>query len=80
MFYTSPALYNYNGVIHPDAAARYGAGSVERVRAAFLKLEASVPAQKELLDLFGARKFIPTRNENYAQIETVARDIGQLTP
>jgi phosphonate transport system substrate-binding protein len=80
LFYTSPTFYDYNFVIHPDAAARYGAGFTERVRAAFLKLDASVPAQKELLDLFGAKKFIATKNENYNLIEAVARDIGKLTP
>ena len=80
VFYISPAFYDYNWVIQPDAAARYGAGFTERVRSAFLKLDASVPAQKELLDLFGAKKFIATKNENYTQIETVARDIGKLTP
>src|SRR5262249_34514718 len=37
VFYTSPAFYDYNWVIHPDAAARYGAGFTERVRSAFLK-------------------------------------------
>src|SRR5262245_2425054 len=79
-FYTSPAFYDYNWVIHPDAAARYGAGFTERLRAAFLKLDASVPEQKELLDLFGAKKFIATKNENYNQIEAVARDIGKLSP
>ncbi|HJZ46404.1 MAG TPA: putative selenate ABC transporter substrate-binding protein [Roseiflexaceae bacterium] len=80
VFYTSPAFYDYNWVIHPDAATRYGAGFTDRVRAAFLKLDASVPAQKELLDLFGAKKFIATKNENYNQIEVVARDIGKLSP
>jgi phosphonate transport system substrate-binding protein len=80
LFYTSPAFYDYNFVIHPDAAARYGAGFTERLRAAFLKLDTSVPTQKELLDLFGTKKFIATKNENYNQIEAVARDIGKLAP
>lgn len=76
----SPAYYDYHWVLNPAVAERYGADFPEKVEQAFLKLDPSVPAQKEILDLFGATKFIPTKNENYAQIEAVARDIGKISP
>ena len=43
-----------------------------------LKLDASNPEQAEILELFGAEKFIPTKNENYAQIEAIGREIGKI--
>ena len=45
---------------------------------ALLKLNPNVPEQKEILDLFGAQKFIATQNSNYAQIETIGREIGKI--
>ena len=49
----------------------------KKVQTAFLKLDQS-PAKAEILDLFGARKFIPTRAENYQDTERIARELGLL--
>ena len=38
----------------------------------------SNPEHQEILDLFGAAKFIPTTNANYAQIEEIGRKIGKI--
>jgi phosphonate transport system substrate-binding protein len=80
VLYTTPAFPDDHWVIHPDAAARFGPGFTARVQDAFLKLDPAVPAHKEILDLFGAQKFVATRNENYSSIESVARTIGILVP
>ncbi len=77
--WTSPAFYDYHWVIHPQTAARYGKDFVQKVQRAFFKLDPAVPEQKEILDLFGAKKFIATQNSNYAQIEAIGRDIGKIT-
>lgn len=74
----SPAYYDYHWVINPDVNDRYDRPFVEEVQAALLKLDPNVPEHKEILDLFGAEKFIPTRNENYANIEAVGREIGKI--
>jgi phosphonate transport system substrate-binding protein len=77
-FYTSPAFFDYHWVIQPNLAERYGADFVTKVQNAFFKLDSSVPQHKEILDLFGAQKFIATNNENYAQIEAIGREVGQI--
>lgn len=77
-FYTSPAFFDYHWVIQPDLTERYGAEFVSKLQNAFLKLDANVPEQKEILDLFGAEKFIATKNENYAQIEVIGREVGLI--
>jgi len=78
LIWRTPPYYDYHWVIRPDVKDRYGEGFVERVRAAFLKLDPNVSEHKEILDLFGAEKFIPTQNANYAEIEAVGRQIGKI--
>lgn len=74
----TPPYYDYHWVINPDIDERYGEGFTEKVRAALLALDPAVPEQKEILDLFGAERFIPTTNDNYAEIEAVGREIGKI--
>lgn len=78
VIWRTPPYYDYHWVIHPDVTRRYGPEFVERVRGAFLKLDPRAPAQKEILDLFGAERFVPAQNSNYAQIEAIARRIGKI--
>jgi phosphonate transport system substrate-binding protein len=76
--YVTPAFHDYHWIINPDAITRYGGDFVGKVQAAFFKLDPGVPEHKEILDLFGAKKFIATTNDNYAQIEEVGREIGLI--
>ena len=78
VIWRTPPYYDYHWVIRPDVKDRYGDDFVERVRAAFLKLDPGVPEHREILDLFGAQKFIPTQNANYAEIEAIGRQIGKI--
>jgi phosphonate transport system substrate-binding protein len=79
VFYTSPAFHDYHWVLNPAAEQRFGSGFADKVRAALLALDPSVPAQKEILDLFGAHRFIATADSNYVEIERVGRAIGVIT-
>jgi phosphonate transport system substrate-binding protein len=74
----TPAYFDYHWVINPAVKERYGADFAEKVQAALLKLDPKVPEQKEILDLFGASKFVTTKNSNYGQIEAVGRQIGKI--
>lgn len=74
----TPAYFDYHWVINPAVKERYGADFVEKVQAALLKLDPKVPEQKEILELFGASKFVSTENTNYAQIEEIGRQIGKI--
>jgi phosphonate transport system substrate-binding protein len=78
VFYTTPAFHDYHWVLNPAAEQRFGAGFTEKVRAALFALDPSVPAQKEILDLFGAHRFVETADSNYVQIERVGRSIGAI--
>jgi phosphonate transport system substrate-binding protein len=76
--HVTPAFHDYHWVLHPDAVQSYGADFVDRLKSAFTELDASVPEQKEILELFGTGKFIETSNDNYTQIEQVGRETGLI--
>jgi len=50
----------------------------QKLTDAFLSLNPSTPEGKEILDLQRASKFIPTKAENYKDIEAAARNAGLL--
>lgn len=78
VLWRTPSYYDYHWVINPSVNQRYGNDFIKKVQTALLKLNPNVPEQKEILDLFGAQKFIITKNSNYAQIETIGREIGKI--
>lgn len=78
VIWRTPAYYDYHWVIRPDVTARFGDEFIQQIVNAFLRLDASTPEQKEILDLFGAEKFITTENENYTEIEAIGREIGKI--
>lgn len=78
VIWRSPAYYDYHWVINPSVKQRYGDDFPQRVQAALLKLDPEVPEQKEILDLFGAAKFVRTQNSNYKQIEAIGREIVKI--
>ena len=75
----TPAYYDYHWVVNSSKLdEQYGEGFTEKIQAALLALDPSDPEQAEILELFGAERFIETENENYAQIEAVGREIGKI--
>ncbi|WP_026735301.1 putative selenate ABC transporter substrate-binding protein [Fischerella sp. PCC 9605] len=78
VIWRTPAYYDYHWVINPQVKQRYGDDFVNKVQTALFKLDPKVPEQKEILDLLQAEKFIPTKNENYKQIEEIGREIGKI--
>lgn len=78
VIWRSPAYYDYHWLVNPQVKQRYGKDFVNRVQNALLKLDPSIPEQKEILDLLDANKFIASQNSNYAQIEKVGREIGKI--
>ena len=74
VFYTTPPYYDYNWTVRGDLDPVL----VQKLQDAFLGLDPTQPAHKEILDLQRASKFIPTTPENYKSIEQAARSAGLL--
>jgi phosphonate transport system substrate-binding protein len=78
VIWRTPAYYDYHWVLNPAVKERYGNDFGDRVQQALLSLDPSDPAQAEILELFGAERFISTENGNYAEIEAIGRKIGKI--
>jgi phosphonate transport system substrate-binding protein len=74
VFYTTPGFYDYNWSVRADMNPVLR----KKLTDAFLALNANDPQGKEILELQRTKRFIPTKAENYAAIETAARSAGLL--
>ena len=74
VFYTTPGYFDYNWTVRSDMDPVLR----KKLSDAFLALDAKNPQDKEILDLQRATRFIPTRAENYGNIEKAARSAGLL--
>jgi len=74
VFYTTPGYYDYNWTVRSDMPADLK----KKISDAFLALDPKNPADKAILDLQRASKFIATKAENYGAIETAAQNAGLL--
>jgi len=71
---TTPPYFDYNWTVRPglEPALR------QKITQAFLKLDRADPAQRELMELQRASKFVPTTAANYDGIERAARSAGLI--
>lgn len=74
VFYTTPPYYDYNWTVRGDLDKAV----VEKIRKVFLSLDAKNPQDAEILKLQRATRFVPTKVENYANIEKAARSAGLI--
>lgn len=78
VLWRTPGYADYHWLARPDLDAQFGTGTTQSITDLLLGLDASKPADLDILQLFGAESFIATANANYDQIEAVARKQGLL--
>jgi phosphonate transport system substrate-binding protein len=71
---TTPAFYDYNWTVRGDLDPQLAA----KIKQAFLDLDPAKPADKAILDLQAASRFVPTSPDNYKSIEASALAAGLL--
>ena len=74
VFFTTPPYFNYNWSVHAEMPAPLR----ERITRALLDLSMATPEGKEILTLNRATKYIPTRAENYRELEAAGRSAGLI--
>jgi phosphonate transport system substrate-binding protein len=74
VIWTTPAFVDYVWTARKDLPP----ATVQKFANAFLSLDATKPEEKAVLDLQGARKFVPARVEDFDVIEQVGRSTGLL--
>ncbi|RRD39674.1 putative selenate ABC transporter substrate-binding protein [Leptotrichia sp. OH3620_COT-345] len=72
VFYITPEFYDYQWTIN-DVDKKFGEGTKEKMKQALLNMKAG---DSEVLNLLSTDKFIPTKNDNYKDIEKVAKSLG----
>jgi phosphonate transport system substrate-binding protein len=72
----TPPYQDYHWLARPDVDERLGAGTTDRIRQALLGLDQRHQDERRILDLFGARSFIPTQPSNYDLVERAGRELG----
>jgi phosphonate transport system substrate-binding protein len=76
--FRTPGYADYHWLVRPDIDEVYGEGTREAVLDLLLGLDADVPEDAEILELFGADEFVAAENSAYDDLEGVARDLGLL--
>jgi len=71
---TTPPFFDYNWTVRPGMDPAL----TKKLTDAFLALDPSKPADKEILDLQRASRFIPTRASNYDGIEAAGKSAGLI--
>ena len=74
VIFETPAYFDYHWV----ARAELGGDLQSAVVAALKNLDPDDPDHEVILEFFGAGSFIDTESANYASIESVGREIGQI--
>ena len=70
----TPPFFDYNWTVRPGLDPAL----TKKLTDAFLALDPSKPADKEILDLQRASKFIPTKPSNYDGIEAAGKSAGLI--
>lgn len=73
VIWKTPEYADYNFTAHPELERQFGAGFVDKLQQTLISIE-----DPRLLSAFPRKKLIPAKNEDYAQIEQVARELGFL--
>ena len=71
---TTPPFFDYNWTVRPGLDPAL----TKKLTDAFLALDPARPADKEILDLQRASRFIPTKASNYDGIEAAGRSAGLI--
>jgi phosphonate transport system substrate-binding protein len=72
VIWTTPGYIDYVWTVRKDMDP----GLVEKFKNAFLELDASNPEHTPVLELQGAKKFVPAVPADYDTLEQVARNVG----
>ena len=73
VIWETPTYADYNFTVHPDLEKQFGEGFTAKLRAALLAIN-----DPELLSAFPREMLIEARNEDFAGIEAVGRELGFL--
>ena len=78
VIWRTPPYVDYHWVVRRGLDERFGDGFTDKRQTALLDLSADTENGATILELFGAERFIPAKDEDYVMIETVGRQLGKI--
>ena len=78
VIWRTPPYVDYHWVVRPGLDERFGDGFTDKLQTVLLDLSADTENGAMILELFGAERFIPAKDEDYVMIETVGRQLGKI--
>ena len=78
VIWETPSYYDYHWLAQGNLDKKFRKGITEEIKNVFLSFDKNNTQQKKILELFGAKKFIISKNENYNRIEMIGREIGKI--
>ena len=78
VIWKTPPYVDYHWVARPNLDQRFGKGFTTKLQKAILGLTPTTQRQKTILELFGAKRFIPAQESEYQPIEQVGRQLGKI--
>ena len=78
VIWRTPTYPDYHWVARPGLDQKFGSGFTERIRTTLIGLKPDTARRRDVLELFGAKRFIPAKASDYAAIEKVGRQLGKI--
>ena len=78
VIWETPSYYDYHWLAQGNLDKKFRKGFTKELTNLFLSFNAKSTKQKKILELFGAKKFILSKNANYNKIEKIGREIGKI--
>ena len=78
VIWETPSYYDYHWLAQGNLDKKFRKGITEEIKNVFQSFNKNNTQQKKILELFGAKKFIVSKNENYNNIEIIGREIGKI--
>ena len=78
VMWRTPPYSDYHWLAQGNLDKKFREGFTKELTNVFLNLNKNSTNQKKILDLFGAKKFIKSKNENYNRIEAIGKKMGKI--
>ncbi len=78
VIWKTPPYADYHWLAQPGLDKKFGKGFTKRLKKTLLGFKQTSTVQKQILDLFGAEKFIPANAKQYKDIEEIGRQLGKI--
>jgi len=78
VIWTSPPYVDYHWLAQGNLDKRFGYGFTNKLKSVFLKFNNSNKDHKKILQIFGAKRFVPANPKSYKSIEDIGREIGKI--